>query len=320
MNFFTKYKQRNVKSELAVITVQVNDLEPALQANIDLINNTTLSSESLAQAHNKPLETEINSDNKQQDLTDSNDVLQQKIVGLEQLEQENSELIQQLKRSSVAQLQELDALKAEAMVKQSTFEQELDEKDAQLEIFKEQIAQLKAEKDELLNDSYQAQQHHNAEFEALKKAILSRRGEFKDKVNGLSNEIAEMTKFADIFERWHEDMNSLMIQNTAMHEQNDRFSGIVRTIVILSVNAAIEAARAGENGRGFAVVAHEIRHLANVSEELARDYSKNLYKNDLITTATFQDIQAGGKMITSALIGIHVTSKNLKNSLISPVK
>ena len=174
MNFFTKYKQRNVKSELAVITVQVNDLEPALQANIDLINNTTLSSESLAQAHNKPLETEINSDNKQQDLTDSNDVLQQKIVGLEQLEQENLELVQQLKRSSVAQLQELDALKAEAMVKQSTFEQELDEKDAQLEIFKEQIAQLKAEKDELLNDSYQAQQHHNAEFEALKKAILSR--------------------------------------------------------------------------------------------------------------------------------------------------
>jgi len=320
LNFFTKYKQRNVKSELAVITVQVNDLEPALQANIYHINNTTLSSEGLAQVHNEPLETDINIDNKQQDLTDSNDVLHQKIDRLEQLEQENTELVQQLKRSSVAQLQELDALKAEAIVKQSTFEQELDEKDAQLETFKEQIAQLKAEKDELLNDSYQAQQHHNEEFESLKKAILSRRGEFKEKVNGLSNEIAEMTKFADIFERWHEDMNSLMIQNTAMHEQNDRFSGIVRTIVILSVNAAIEAARAGENGRGFAVVAHEIRHLANVSEELARDYSKNLYKNDLITTATFQDIQAGGKMITSALIGIHVTSKNLKNSLISPVK
>ncbi len=320
MNFFTKYKNRNVKSELAVITAQVNDLEPALQANIDLINNTTLNSEGLAQEHNQPLETEINSDNKLQELTDSNDVLQQKIVRLEQLEQENSELVLQLKRSSTAQLQELDALKAEAVVKQSTFEQELDDKDAQLETFKKQIAQLKDEKDQLINDSYQAQKNHNADFESLKTAILSRRGEFKEKVNGLSNEIAEMTKFADIFERWHEDMNSLMIQNTAMHEQNDRFSGIVRTIVILSVNAAIEAARAGENGRGFAVVAHEIRHLANVSEELARDYSKNLYKNDLITTATFQDIQAGGKMITSALIGIHLTSKNLKNSLISTVK
>lgn len=243
--------------------------------------------------------------------------MHQKIAGLAQ---ENSDLVLQLKRLSVAHLQELEALKVEVNVKQSTFEQELDDKDAQLETFKKQIAQLKDEKDELLNDSYQAQKNHNADFDSLKKAILSRRGEFKEKVNGLSNEIAEMTKFADIFERWHEDMNSLMIQNTAMHEQNDRFSGIVRTIVILSVNAAIEAARAGENGRGFAVVAHEIRHLANVSEELARDYSKNLYKNDLITTATFQDIQAGGKMITSALIGIHVTSKNLKNSLITIIK
>jgi DNA repair exonuclease SbcCD ATPase subunit len=317
LNFFTKYKHRNVNSELAVITAQLNDFEPALQANIDLINNTTLSSDGLVQEHNEPLETENNSTKKQPDLSDINEVLHQKIT---RLEQENSDLVLQLKRSSVAHLQELDALKAETSVKQSTFEQELDDKDAQLEMFKKQIAQLKDEKDELLNDSYQAQKNHNADFDSLKKAILSRRGEFKEKVNGLSNEIAEMTKFADIFERWHEDMNSLMIQNTAMHEQNDRFSGIVRTIVILSVNAAIEAARAGENGRGFAVVAHEIRHLANVSEELARDYSKNLYKNDLITTATFQDIQAGGKMITSALIGIHVTSKNLKNSLITTIK
>ena len=317
MNFFTKYKHRNVKSEQVVITAQDNNFEAALQVNIDLINNTTLSSEGIAQEHNEPLETVTKSDNTQQTLTESNDVLHQKIAGLAQ---ENSDLVLQLKRLSVTHLQELEALKVEVNVKQSTFEQELDDKDAQLETFKKQIAQLKDEKDELLNDSYQAQKNHNADFDSLKKAILSRRGEFKEKVNGLSNEIAEMTKFADIFERWHEDMNSLMIQNTAMHEQNDRFSGIVRTIVILSVNAAIEAARAGENGRGFAVVAHEIRHLANVSEELARDYSKNLYKNDLITTATFQDIQAGGKMITSALIGIHVTSKNLKNSLITTIK
>ena len=100
-----------------------------------------------------------------------------------------------------------------------------------------------------------------------------------------------------------------------MHEQNDKFSSIVRTIVILSVNAAIEAAKAGENGRGFAAVAQEVRNLANASAELSRDYGKNLYKNDLITTATFQDIQAGGKMITSALVGIDVASKHLKNSL-----
>jgi len=90
---------------------------------------------------------------------------------------------------------------------------------------------------------------------------------------------------------------------------------IVQAVEILSFNAAIEAARAGESGRGFAVVATEVRKLANDSEELSKDYGKNLYKNSLITTATFQDIQAGGKMITSALVGIDVACKSLMNSL-----
>lgn len=161
----------------------------------------------------------------------------------------------------------------------------------------------------------QLQQKHNDELTIFEEKRNNERLDFLEKAGYLTDKISQATKFAEVFERWHTDMNALMTQNMEMHQQNDKFAMIVQTIVILSLNAAIEAARAGESGRGFAVVAIEIRKLATDSEALSKNYGKNLYKNDLITTATFQDIQSGGKMITSALIGLDVTGKNLINSL-----
>jgi methyl-accepting chemotaxis protein len=131
----------------------------------------------------------------------------------------------------------------------------------------------------------------------------------------ISEEVAQLKNVAVTFEHWHGEMNSLMVQNLDMHTKNKGFASIVQRIAILSLNAAIEAARAGESGRGFAVVADEVRTLSGRSEALSKDYSDGLYKNDLTTTATFQDIQAGGKMMMAAISGMESMVGQLRSAL-----
>jgi methyl-accepting chemotaxis protein len=138
------------------------------------------------------------------------------------------------------------------------------------------------------------------------------RGHLQDAMHDVMEEIQRLKDTALTFERWHEDMTSLMTQNREMHVKNREFAAIVQQIVMLSLNATIEAARAGEAGRGFAVVAGQVRALAARSEALSVGYSHSLDKNDTTTTATFQDIQAGGKMMVAALSGLESTVKRLR--------
>jgi methyl-accepting chemotaxis protein len=117
----------------------------------------------------------------------------------------------------------------------------------------------------------------------------------------MRREINQYLELLNTFERWNEAMNALVAHNQLMRKQNDELAGIVKQIIVLALNAAIEAARAGEAGRGFAVVADSVKTLATRSAGLSESYEKNLLKNDLITTATFQDIQAMGKMLMASV-------------------
>jgi hypothetical protein len=129
----------------------------------------------------------------------------------------------------------------------------------------------------------------------------------------LSGDTAHLKTLAVGFERWHQDMISLMARNRDMHRQGEDLVTIVRQLIMLSLNAAIEAARAGDSARGFVVVAAEVRSLALRAQSLSKDLGRNLDKNDLMTTATFQDIQAGGKMMMAAISGLESMVKKLRS-------
>lgn len=166
--------------------------------------------------------------------------------------------------------------------------------------------------------SAQIEQLH-AEHAALLESIASRT---QDSTNVAAENCTRTAESIDkllglikTFERWHDDMAVLIKHNRDMHGKNDEFAQIVRQVVIVALNASIEAARAGEHGRGFAVVAQEVRELAQRAEVLSRSYRSKLYENDLITTSTFQDLQAGGKMIVGAVVGLNLTNQKAREAL-----
>jgi len=83
-------------------------------------------------------------------------------------------------------------------------------------------------------------------------------------------------------------------------------SRVARQMIMVSLNAAIEAAHAGHIARGFVVVAAEVKNQAQHVQALSGDMCKTLNTGELTTTATFQDIQAGGKMMMAAISGLEL--------------
>ena len=172
------------------------------------------------------------------------------------------------------------------------------------------IAACDLELQQLQDDHQELLVQLTTQFSGISADVLGRS-------HSLASDVAALLGLVKTFERWHSDMNILITHNREMHAKNDEFSSIVRQVVIVTLNASIEAARAGELGRGFAVVADEMRTLATRAEKLSKDYRANLYQNDLITTHTFQDLQAGGKMIIASVVGLDLTNKIIQKALLA---
>ncbi len=201
-------------------------------------------------------------------------------------------------------------------IPRQTHQEEIDALTQQLRDTQNQLSAREQEIIDLNNVHADALGEARNESEQQMSALASQHEEdtafLRERLNKVEADLSELTDLLVTFERWHESLTQLMEHNAEMHNQNQEFFSIVKQIVILALNAAIEAARAGEHGRGFAVVADEVRNLAMRSQELSESYKENLNKNDFLTTATFQDIQAGGKMI---LTDVSATSEIVKEML-----
>ena len=183
----------------------------------------------------------------------------------------------------------------------------IDQQNQQTQELEATLAQLR---DDLAN-----QVESNEEIRVSLDAAVEVREQLAQHADLIAAEALRLKSLGATFERWHEQMISLMTQNKDMHAKNQELSSIVRHVVIVSLNASIEAARAGQAGRGFAVVASEVRALAARSEELSKSYRDSLDISDLTTTATFQDIQAGGKMITASLASVEALANQFQSKL-----
>jgi methyl-accepting chemotaxis protein len=135
----------------------------------------------------------------------------------------------------------------------------------------------------------------------------------ESKTRALAQEVAELKDLAEAFERWHQDMIDLTTSNRALHSKGEDLMTVARSLIMVSLNAAIEAARAGEAARGFVVVAAEVRSLALKAQELAGDLRAGLHKSNLLTATTFQDIQAGGKLMMAAVSGLGSSVNRLRS-------
>ena len=210
------------------------------------------------------------------------DELEQSLVG--KIEQSEKDMLEQNYQSMIAEL------KAESEEKLTSLEEEL--------------GRLGDDRQSLMND-YQQQ------IDSLQDQYSSAKQTVSEIQNKLKSDVHDLLEMVDTFSRWDDEMSKLMNHNNLMLEQNNQFANIVKQIIILALNASIEAARAGEAGRGFAVVADEVKTLATRSEHLSSEYKDNLFKNDMITTATFQDVQASGKMLLTAIHAVDLKVKEI---------
>ena len=166
--------------------------------------------------------------------------------------------------------------------------------------------QAAAERTQLLA---QVRNDHAAQLTALRTTVTSEYDAFFKK------DVESFLGIIKAVERWHDDMHLIVSNNRELKAQNEEFARIVKGVVMLALNASIEAARAGEQGRGFAVVANGVKELAMQSATLSHNYKQNLDKNDLVTTTTFQDMQASTNLIRTTVFGLRTAADKIRSTL-----
>jgi methyl-accepting chemotaxis protein len=224
-------------------------------------------------------------------------------------------------KSNLAQLTAKDLSIAELSLRKSTSEvatqQEVLSKQA-LTVRQSIESELERLRGELENQRHGAAERENGLEQSLhycKSELVQIKATLVTENERLRGEIHGLLAMVKTIERWHEEMEAILVNNKVMKSKNAEFAVIVKQVVMLALNASIEAARAGEQGRGFAVVADGVRDLAITSEKLSRDYRENLDKNDLVTTTTFQDLQASGKMMQAAVFGLRAANDKISDAL-----
>lgn len=207
------------------------------------------------------------------------------------------------------------------MVDRETVLREKQNCDKQLSDLRHTLSQEKTEAEQtqrsLMDELNQTRHSLRQELDQLNSSHNYTHQQLEQQIDVVKNAVQELLDITETIERWHEGMTDIMVHNKNMQKQIGDFKSIVGQIGILSLNAAIEAARAGEHGRGFAVVADEVRKLSMRAQNLNEDYRTNLNKNALIATLAFQDVQAGGKMIVTAIHSVQSQINMLNNTLAS---
>ena len=168
------------------------------------------------------------------------------------------------------------------------------------------------------------QQETSSDLECLRDTIalsLDQKTSMFDahKVNKLLGdaleEVNQLLVLVKTFERWYDGLAEVKASLSEMNHLSREFASMGARTVMLALNASIEAARSGETGRGFAVVAEEFKELSLKVGQLAAIHSDELYRNDLLITSTFQDTQAGNRMVLNMVSQLKLYLENLSHLL-----
>ena len=166
-----------------------------------------------------------------------------------------------------------------------------------------------------INDSIQAVEQAVGELAELADGMKELAGQAVVQMNSGRDDALrlseDMNRVNEMIDRTAAIMDELNQYNEAIHEIVAAINHISEQTHLLSLNAAIEAARAGEHGRGFAVVSHEIRKLAETSQQSTQEIAGILERIRLKSDEAAGQVALGQQMIVES----HHAAKRMADTI-----